>query len=832
MTFHTSVLGDSDDSYGKRIVGEPKDTVLQIGISVVLGSIAFLAFCILRPRWPGMYAARKKSRSAADSLPELPNTLFGWIPMIWRITDAQVLHSAGLDAYVFLAFFKMAIKFLCITLPVALLIIKPVHDRFPEPTGDKHHKNKTETALGNLLHQDLKRNVHNGSDSFVPIPEFDADYLWMYLVFAYLFTFLALYLIIVESKRIIEVRQEWLGAQTTVTDRTIRLSGIPPELRSEDKIKEVIEDLDIGTVESVVMCRDWKELDKTMETRMKVLRRLEEAWTVYLGRRRVERSLETLPIAQPAPPGPAVDPEDREDSTLLPANGANGNSSEVPYARTRPTTRIWYGRFRLRYKVVDAIDYYEEQLRRIDKRIRQLRKKEFKACPLAFVTMNSVATAQMTVQAVLDSHPMQLLANTSPSPADVIWSNTYLSRGQRMFRSWSITAFISILTIFWSVVFVPIAGLIDLNRIHSVFPGLAEALDAHPLAKSLVQTQLSTLGASLLLVLVPYFYWWLSTLQGMISQGDIELSVISKNFFFVFFNFFIVFTALGTAALAPDDFANQTPREIANKLALKIQELRNFYVNYIILQGLGLFPMRLLEFGSVFLYPIGLIGAKTPRDYAEAMQPPMFSYGFYLPQNILIFLICIVYSVLRSSWQVLLPGLLYFIIGYFVHKYQLLYAMDHRQHSTGGSWAMICDRIIVGLIIFQVTMAGQLALRFAIKRSLLIIPLVAMTLWFSYVYSNRYKPLMKFIALRSIRRHEQANQLSSRLLMEQRVRPIDLDEVTDEPAERDMRFINPSLVAPLENVWILDKAARAESIMSRSPPPEEDDPRSLNSAVA
>jgi hypothetical protein len=104
----------------------------------------------------------------------------------------------------------------------------------------------------------------------------------------------------------------------------------------------------------------------------------------------------------------------------------------------------------------------------------------------------------------------------------------------------------------------------------------------------------------------------------MISQGDIELSVISKNFFFVFFNFFIVFTILGTAALTPSDFGNQTPREIANHLASSIQTLRRFYVNYIILQGLALFPFRLLEFGSVFLYPIGLIGAKTPRGSSNA----------------------------------------------------------------------------------------------------------------------------------------------------------------------------------------------------------------------
>jgi hypothetical protein len=175
------------------------------------------------------------------------------------------------------------------------------------------------------------------------------------------------------------------------------------------------------------------------------------------------------------------------------------------------------------------------------------------------------------------------------------------------------------------------------------------------------------------------------------------------------------------------------------------------------------------------------------------VQPPVFSYGFFLPQNILIFLICIVYSILRSSWQVLLPGLAYFVIGYFVYKYQLLYAMDHRQHSTGGSWMMICDRIIVGLIIFQVSMVGQLALRSAIRRSLLVLPLIVATLWFSQVFGRSYKPLMKFIALRSIRTAEHASEYAGagRYGSERRN-----GQTVDEARESGLRFINPSLIAP------------------------------------
>jgi hypothetical protein len=39
-------------------------------------------------------------RTAASQLPELPDSMFGWMPVLYKITDEEVLASAGLDAYV------------------------------------------------------------------------------------------------------------------------------------------------------------------------------------------------------------------------------------------------------------------------------------------------------------------------------------------------------------------------------------------------------------------------------------------------------------------------------------------------------------------------------------------------------------------------------------------------------------------------------------------------------------------------------------------------------------------------------------------------------------
>jgi hypothetical protein len=376
-----------------------------------------------------------------------------------------------------------------------------------------------------------------------------------------------------------------------------------------------------------------------------------------------------------------------------------------------------------------------------------------------------------------------------------------------MSRAWLVTAAITVLTIFWSILLVPLATVLNLEAIHKISPQLADAVADHPIALSLVQTQLPTLLTSLLFVLVPYLYDWLANMQGMHSQADVDLSVISKNFFFLFFNYFIVFTILGTFSNfykffeTFQDSLKDTTR-IAYTLALSLQRLLSFYANLIILQGIGLFPFRLLEIGSVILYPIYRMGAKTPRDYAELVQPPVFYYGFYLPQILLIFIVCLVYSVLRDSWKVLLSGLLYFVIGGFVYKYQLLYAMDHRQHSTGRAWMMISHRIVVGVVLFQLTTAGQLALKGGVKRAVLVVPLLIATICFGFAFNSSYAPLMKFISLASIERRvpdETDEQFMDPDGWGDETATHGRDpsnvEITTEIKEEDMPFINPNLVS-------------------------------------
>lgn len=685
----------------------------------------------------------------------------------------------------------MSIKLFSIMLLIACLILAPINKHFDHlptftnPQAPKGTNSYMQVAFSGEGWATLTDAMAMGKKRR------DTSYLWAYLIFTYFFTGLSIYFMAIETKRIIRIRQDYLGSQSTITDRTIKLTGIPKELQSETEIQEFLEKLEIGKVESVTICRNWKTLDDKVAERAYILRKLEEAWTVHLGRSQTK----TLRPPEPAPEYRDNDNNDNEEQGLM------GASHVTAYDKPRPTTRVWYGFLSLQSRKIDAIDYYEEKLRKMDESIIAARKRHYKPTPVAFVTMDSIPACQMAVQALLDPSPMQLLAKLAPAPTDVVWQNTYMPRSSRMLRSWSITIFIIVLTIFWLIPVAALAGLIDLCSIAQIWPELADVLERHYILKALVQTGLPTIVVSLLNVAVPFLYDYLANMQGMVSQGDVELSVISKNFFFTFFNVFLVFTAFGTASTFWSTLQEslKDTTKLAYQLASSVQSLAIFYTNFILLQGVGLLPFRLLEFGSVSLYPIMLMGSKTPRDFAELVQPPIFKYGFYLPTAILVYILCIVYSVLPAGYLVLAFGLIYFVFGYYTYKYQLLYAMDHPQHATGRAWPMICYRILLGLGVFQLVMAGIIALNTAFTAAALVLPLLPFTLWYSYYFGRTYEPLMQFIALRSIRRdgNPDVNIADENIGMSRppgygRRASTTLDEVR----EQGLKFINPSLIVP------------------------------------
>ena len=267
----------------------------------------------------------------------------------------------------------MSILFLVASSFIGLVVVMPIQSHF-DPDGGWGNFTEFTNFIQTTIEIEKK-----------PTEPQNTNYLWAYLVFTYVFTILLSYFLINQSRIVSKRRQEYLGSQSSVADRTIKISGIPHDLRDEKKLQNFVEKLRVGDVSAVTTCRDWSEIDELAVKRAATLRKLEEAYLVFEGQR-IERDLATLPIVQPTPEQSqrrSLSASSIESAPLL-------NGRRKP-ARRRPTLRT--GPWGLLGKEVDAIDYYTAKLQHLDETILEARKKEYPATPLAFVTFDKVSGA-------------------------------------------------------------------------------------------------------------------------------------------------------------------------------------------------------------------------------------------------------------------------------------------------------------------------------------------------------------------------------------------------------------------------------------------------------
>lgn len=767
---------------------------VQVLVALFLGLSAFLIFCVLRKKYPRIYVANSNrvnqnylhSQLRRNLLPLPQNSLFGWMPVVFKISEDQVLEHAGLDAVVFLGFFKMCITTLTICVILAVTIISPIRYKLtgrmdlpdPDDSDDDSHNSTVLDKVGSRgfgTSLSLINLLKNSNPEYEPIS-------WMYAGFTYFFTGLVIYLLHRQTLKIIDMRQSYLGRQSSITDRTIKLSGIQPALREEEALKRHINSLGVGEVQEVVVVKEWNALNTLFKLRSKVLRQLEVSWVEYLSSNGLKNTADVMTsrirpnlgdlFSLHQSLGTAFSDEERvnrspfqdESSavsvTSAPSiieqisehiedhHGADGSDSQLPLlnddAAKRPQMRKgWLGLFGPK---VDCITYYTNQLEVIDKEIKRYRLREFPPCSTAFITMRSVAQAQMLAQAVLDPKVNHLITSLAPAPHDIIWENLCLTRKERNMKIFFVMVFIGLISVLLVFPIKFLSNFLNVKKISKISPKLGAFLKEHSWAETLITGILPPYVFTIFNIVMPYFYIWVTKRQGYTSHGDEELSIVSKNFFYVFVNLFLVFTLFGTAIIS--DTA-----QLAYQLAYSLQRLSLFYVDFIILQGLGIFPYKLLLLGNLLKFSISnMIWCKTPRDYLNLYKPPVFNFGLQLPQPILVLIITITYSVI--STRIVTAGLIYFIIGHFVFKYQLLYACVHPPHNTGKVWPLVVRRVILGLLIFHTTMFGILASQKAYICATTMVPLAALTIAVLWNFHKHYIPLSSFIALRAIENNQ------------------------------------------------------------------------------
>ncbi|WWD22163.1 hypothetical protein CI109_106652 [Kwoniella shandongensis] len=765
----------------------------QLTLSLGIGLTSFFLFCFLRTRWEVVYMGRTKLKDFSPTLAHSPDTqsasrFFGWIIPTLRTSEFTVLQTVGLDAAVLLNFFRMAFFLFSLSALLACMVLIPLNlfrhgstDSGPDdsPSNDS---DTDDFVRRNFAHSTFLYDVRNGTTPTTQPTLYDlllnpTTSSTIHLIFTYLFTGLCLSFFHRNFHRFVLSRQSFgLHLIHSVAARTVLVTNLPRHLQGDRTLAEYFEGCG-WMVETVSVCREVEPLRKVLEKRTNALMKLEEAWVDWVGNPAgaavkgydsnvytkpiTSRSMTSSPQPAEAPLIPDLDDDNDTTPTATPSNGSTAHASSVYDAedgstseshvhvhttRPRPTMRPrWFG------AKVDAIEFWERKFRDADDEVRELRKKgRFAATHAAFVTFEDVKDAQMACQVVHFPHHSEVITEPAPEPRDVNWSKVSMPSRELQIRGFLAMAFMGLLLATWIVPVSTLATLLSYQEIKKLAPWLAKIIDSSPRLAAVFQNSFPSLALITFNGLLPFLLEWLSYQQGFKSRSATEYSLMKKYYLFLLISVLFIFLLTSTYLALVRDLVD-TPMKIPQKLASALQgtNVRNFMVSYVMLQALGLMPLQLLNMGPLLTLGFArILSTKTPRDYAEANAPPMLNYGWVYPQALLVFTITLVYSVM--SPLILIFGAIYFGVAYLVYKYKLLFVYFKPYESNGEAWRISFARTLWALIIFQLFMTGLFSLRQFFWASAAMAPLIAYTLWWSWVMYRDFGPLSEYLALSSI----------------------------------------------------------------------------------
>lgn len=184
---------------------------------------------------------------------------------------------------------------------------------------------------------------------------------------------------------------------------------------------------------------------------------------------------------------------------------------------------------------------------------------------------------------------------------------------ERIIRYTVTVGFITALIVFWAIPTAVVGAISNIDYlIENVF-FLAWLGDLPQWIKGVITGLLPTVAMSIWISLVPVIMRFMAKLGGAPSQAAVELTTQNSYFAFQVIQVFLVVTITSSASSAAGQIV-QRPAEAASLLAANLPKSSNFYISYIVLQGLSFSSGALLQIGGLIVGKIlGKLLDTTPR---------------------------------------------------------------------------------------------------------------------------------------------------------------------------------------------------------------------------
>ncbi|KAK3073251.1 hypothetical protein LTR53_005346 [Teratosphaeriaceae sp. CCFEE 6253] len=629
----------------------------SLATSLGISAGVALLFCFLRPYNNVVYAPRAKYADSKHAPPPVEKGLFGWIPPLIRTKEQDLVDKVGLDAAIFMRFCRMLRNMFVTLTVIGCGVLIPLY---------LVAANNTASGVSFFLR--LTPQYMYGSQAF-----------WAVVVMAYIFDIVICGFLWINYRAVFSLRRAYFDSpdyQKSLHARTLLLTDIPKQLRSDEGIVSVTDDVKAtNATPRAAIARNTKDLPELVEEHEDAVRRLEQVLAKYL-----------------------------KDPNKLPPK--------------RPTTKV--SKNDKAYKkgqTVDAIEYLTSRIKELEMEIKEGRVSVDKrnAMSYGFASYEQIQDAHGLAYVARKKGPKGTIIRLAPKPNDLVWKNLGLLKKERGWNNFINNLWVAVLTILWIAPNVLIAVFLsNLAHIGVLWPAFAKNLAENRVWWAIVQGVVSPAITTAFYYYLPAVFRRLCVSAGDVTKTSRERHVMHKLYSFFVFNNLVVFSLFSAifgyfAAVVNGSknggnvwhqFEHSHPFQL---IVSTLCQVSPYWISWLLQRNLGaavdLSQLASLLWGGFkkrFMAP-------TPREQIELTAPQPFDYAGYYNYFLFYATVAVCFATLQPL--VLPVTAVYFWIDSFLKKYMLLYIFITKYESGGMFWRSLYNRMLFCALLGNVVVA-------------------------------------------------------------------------------------------------------------------------------
>ncbi|ABN64633.1 predicted protein [Scheffersomyces stipitis CBS 6054] len=627
--------------------------------NLILFGIFILGFLILRLKYKRIYSPKSSFELVPeDQRPEpLPRDPFRWIFILLTKPNSFIIQQAGIDGYFFLRYvFSFACVFLVGMLTWTVLL--PINAT----------NGKGATGLDQLAISNVKDRNRYYAHVFIGWVFYGGV---IFVIYRELFLYNSLRSAVLASPKY----------SKKLSSRTVLFQTVPDSLLDEKQLYKMF-----NGVKRIFVARTARDLESKVAKRDALVKQLENAQNKLLATA-VKNKMKAEKKGQ------KLEPVD-EISAYVPQN-----------KRPRHKSGGFFS------KKIDTINYCKEEIPKIDKEVRAMQKKFRTNRPKnsIFVEFEDQYHAQLAYQATVHHNPLRMKpVFTGVEPGDVQWSNLRMFWWERITRRFLAFAAVVALIILWAVPVAFVGVISNITYLTNKLPWLRWILNMPHFLLGIITGLLPAIMLALLMMILPMFIRGMAKIAGAPTYQAIELYTQNVYFAFLMINGFLV-TALASSATSTVTQIIEEPTSAMSILANNLPKSSNFYISYIILQGLSVASGSLFQIvGLILFYLLGRLLDNTVRKKWNRFSGlGSTAWGTTFPVFTNITCIALIYSIISPMIMLFACVALFLIYIAFCHN--LTYVLKEGPDTRGLHYPRALFQTFTGIYIGQVCLLGIFA---------------------------------------------------------------------------------------------------------------------------